>query len=511
MSDQNPKRDKEIKGAPRIGKISELKEADDRSGKPVSRRDLLKAAAALGLGLGMGSPAEVASKEPALLLDRRASISYVLCNRALNGVVTKVEFSPGHSHLAGLSANGRLRLWDMQDLARPTGFRAGTTVRSFKWGKHERLLVQTRHGRLRAFDVPANKRLFNLSSQGLRASAFTPDGSLVIKLDSKWRLQLIDCTTGKRKKEIKLAGEIRKLPKEKRLRTREVRYLGMTHESPGRIFVASRKTILLVELESRQIEVFSHPVEAFEEFILSQNGEKIVYLQTGSTNGESTSNDEKRFGVFTFPACHEWLRGIVLDRFSKKHAFSPTLETYLGVASKMIRAQEINGSSSNGEATLETEPDLTSVNCLACAWERGVYAWGGRDGRIIVGKEREDTDYYGPLKKIDKTVVIDASVNRIKEYKPKKAWLPFDDCTCTCNSVKVTDSHNERISQEWDAEHQKWVTNTLPCGSPIPAGSVCVCNCVSAPSSPLWRTICTCDTVCTCNPQGGYRTLTYWY
>ena len=38
----------------------------------------------------------------------------------------------------------------------------------------------------------------------------------------------------------------------------------------------------------------------------------------------------------------------------------------------------------------------------------------------------------------------------------------------------------------------KTVTYTLPCGSPIPAGAVCVCNCVSG-------SVCTCDKVCTCD------------
>jgi hypothetical protein len=34
---------------------------------------------------------------------------------------------------------------------------------------------------------------------------------------------------------------------------------------------------------------------------------------------------------------------------------------------------------------------------------------------------------------------------------------------------------------------------------------------VRAASSPLWTTICTCNTVCICNPQSSGYTLTYWY
>jgi len=42
-------------------------------------------------------------------------------------------------------------------------------------------------------------------------------------------------------------------------------------------------------------------------------------------------------------------------------------------------------------------------------------------------------------------------------------------------------------------------TRWMPCGSPIPSGWTCVCNCVSTPST------CTCDEVCTCD------TVHYWY
>lgn len=44
------------------------------------------------------------------------------------------------------------------------------------------------------------------------------------------------------------------------------------------------------------------------------------------------------------------------------------------------------------------------------------------------------------------------------------------------------------------------VTYTLPCGSPIPAGAVCTCNCVTVPRS------CSCDGVCSCAGE-----THYWY
>jgi hypothetical protein len=48
----------------------------------------------------------------------------------------------------------------------------------------------------------------------------------------------------------------------------------------------------------------------------------------------------------------------------------------------------------------------------------------------------------------------------------------------------------------------------LPCGSPLPAGAVCICNCVAGqPSGCTCDTVCTCDKVCTCDNHSS----SYWY
>jgi WD40 repeat protein len=57
----------------------------------------------------------------------------------------------------------------------------------------------------------------------------------------------------------------------------------------------------------------------------------------------------------------------------------------------------------------------------------------------------------------------------------------------------------------YDSSLGRIVSYTLPCGSPIPAGATCTCNCVPGlltPEPPPER-ICTCNPqrICTCNPQ----------
>lgn len=70
------------------------------------------------------------------------------------------------------------------------------------------------------------------------------------------------------------------------------------------------------------------------------------------------------------------------------------------------------------------------------------------------------------------------------------------------STYKVTDAY--RITR----------TYTLPCGSPIPAGAVCTCNCIPGayakptqapvPGSRPGGVICTCDKVCVCIPVRKY-------
>jgi hypothetical protein len=56
-------------------------------------------------------------------------------------------------------------------------------------------------------------------------------------------------------------------------------------------------------------------------------------------------------------------------------------------------------------------------------------------------------------------------------------------------------------------------TRWLPCGSEIPPGWTCTCNCVSVPAACTCDQVCTCDTVCSCV---GHTVCTcdqihYWY
>ncbi len=77
--------------------------------------------------------------------------------------------------------------------------------------------------------------------------------------------------------------------------------------------------------------------------------------------------------------------------------------------------------------------------------------------------------------------------------------------SCTCNVVQTTcvETPGQAGTVKPGQTGINFVgpageTRTMPCGTPIPAGWTCTCNCVSVPAA------CTCNGHCACNGQGHY-------
>lgn len=67
----------------------------------------------------------------------------------------------------------------------------------------------------------------------------------------------------------------------------------------------------------------------------------------------------------------------------------------------------------------------------------------------------------------------------------------------------TTSAGNTGIDYQYTDQYGNIYTYTLPCGSPIPAGAVCICNCVTVPAA------CSCDSYHSCTCDG--VTSHYWY
>jgi len=68
---------------------------------------------------------------------------------------------------------------------------------------------------------------------------------------------------------------------------------------------------------------------------------------------------------------------------------------------------------------------------------------------------------------------------------------------------EATEKDCKGVTFKYVNEYGEVVTYTLPCGSPIPPGATCLCNCIPgsyAPSGAGGGRICTCVPVCVCIP-----------
>jgi hypothetical protein len=66
--------------------------------------------------------------------------------------------------------------------------------------------------------------------------------------------------------------------------------------------------------------------------------------------------------------------------------------------------------------------------------------------------------------------------------------------------VQGKDDNKPLWVAKMEAIYEQFTETTQPCGTPIPPGYTCTCNCVpvSTPRTSS-RTYCRCDKVCTCN------------
>jgi len=82
--------------------------------------------------------------------------------------------------------------------------------------------------------------------------------------------------------------------------------------------------------------------------------------------------------------------------------------------------------------------------------------------------------------------------------KTIQLWSLPDGILLKCLlDLKSSPSSVKGITYTTTNEYGQLITYTLPCGSPIPAGARCVCNCVPG-SSCSCNNYCSCNKVCTC-------------
>jgi len=165
------------------------------------------------------------------------------------------------------------------------------------------------------------------------------------------------------------------------------------------------------------------------------------------------------------------------------------------------------------EASLNLIKNNRSCNALAIHTGEQVLIGGGDDLSIRLWDLQNDT----LIKKIDSAHT--SSINALAitpdgrffisagSDKRIKIWKLSDGSFITClMDLACCSASTKGITFKQVNEYGQTITYTLPCGSPIPPGATCTCNCVPGsiplpkPSTPSYGGSCTCNKVCTCVP-----------
>jgi WD40 repeat protein len=144
--------------------------------------------------------------------------------------------------------------------------------------------------------------------------------------------------------------------------------------------------------------------------------------------------------------------------------------------------------------------------------------------RVENGTPLSLTGHMAPVRALvitpDGSLLISAG-----DDKTIRLWsLPEGKYLRVLVDLESNTSKVEGITYQGTDIYGRTIIFTLPCGSPIPPGAVCVCNCVpgslavptnfsqnyNAGGYCTCDTVCTCNTICTCQSVGG-RYVTYWY
>jgi WD40 repeat protein len=181
----------------------------------------------------------------------------------------------------------------------------------------------------------------------------------------------------------------------------------------------------------------------------------------------------------------------------------------------------------------ETYPSrLGKLFCAAIRPQLDLFVAGSKKGDIGLWKLAPDVDAPKLLKghtaavrgttiTPDGSLLISGS-----DDKTIRLWsLPDGTYLRNLVDLKSNTKHVKGMTYEGEDVYGRTVTFTLPCGSPIPAGAICTCNCVpgsmNIPKNHKQRydsrgvctcdLICTCNTVCSCQSVGSGRYISYWY
>jgi WD40 repeat protein len=150
-----------------------------------------------------------------------------------------------------------------------------------------------------------------------------------------------------------------------------------------------------------------------------------------------------------------------------------------------------------GNVTLSSKGELLSINKYET-----IELWSLPDGVLI--KTLEKSERYNDLVAFSPDEHLFVTVNKSGFINNTiKLWtLPDGEWKTCLMDLACSPPSAKGVTYTGLNEYGQAFSYTLPCGSPIPSGATCTCNCVPGTyqSGSGKGTICSCDEVCTCVP-----------
>ena len=136
------------------------------------------------------------------------------------------------------------------------------------------------------------------------------------------------------------------------------------------------------------------------------------------------------------------------------------------------------------------------------SYDKTIKLWEVPSGKLIKTLEGHEADVKSVSFSPDGKLLASGSYD-----KTIKLWeVPSGKLLSVFFDPKVTEEDCKGVTFKYINEYGQVVTYTLPCGSPIPPGATCICNCIPGslprptPSPGGTYQYCTCVPVCVCIP-----------
>jgi len=459
--------------APRVLKVARL-DAD----RPVGRREVLKGAVAVAAaGVASAVPDRASAKRDT---ESRADVCITAELRAFEEPVRRIVAGPGGRYLAAVDVAGNLQAWALRRPGQPLLDRPAKAVRSVAVGSS--MLVALEGDKLvgRLLD-DGDQKLFSLPAGDIRRLFLLgPEGPLLCQ-DEDGLVLRRDAWTGKPERGWSIRPTAGGVPIDQLLPGRD----GLWMRAGERLYRAAEGARAWTPV----------PFE----------GERSVVLAPDDRVGFASGGLAR---VADLPGLEERAQRR-LPEGARSLAWDGLLATAARLTDDRGQLRVVPMEGGGGVVTATTRS--LSIRALVGLPRRGGYAWGDARGRLgacyLDGPDRL-------------TVVPFASpdLTEVAVLGGQECPDP-DDPACTCNTVSATRGEEMVGLQTWDKHTESWIHSVQACGSPIPAGAICTCNCVAASGRAfelgcVCDEVCTCNTVCTCQSVGGgggSYSYSYWY